>query len=504
MPIFSSFGSLTYDKTSGGQFNGDYWLIQASNANADGFFSDFYLDTSNNITFVASTNYDLKMNVAKISGNINPIIAVNRSWNLSGANTDQNAWSTNIAPYNGNLLNVGYGYGNYTPTFPYNKVGIGGIYQANTSTLAVTYEDGFWSYSAPATANSKRTQIQACLTDNTSNYYIGISYYAPNASIFGIIKLDGLNLPADILGDGSLTIGGSPNYNYYASSYISSLQFTTDSNLIALSTIATSNTSGTSNPRANVYLTKKNSTPSNSNVATNALETIWYSNIAPSTVVTNNFLRSTGLSLDSNDNSYVTLYNNTLGIGYIVKQDNTGTEIWQKEVSGLSILDSYVKSDNEIYTIGVERTVSNAAISGGNLWIAKIDSNANILWQNEMSGNYVFAYANNTNQEVLNAKISGDGSNLYIGIHGGVANSWSLLKIPDDGNIPGNGNYYVTNNTYLKYINSNYSFSSGNLYISVVSNGSPAGNIESSLTYTGLGDQSNRAESTSRLITFIS
>lgn len=505
MPIFSSLGSLTYNKVSSNQANVDYWILQSRDSNTDGYFSDFHIDTSNNITFVSSTNFDLKVNCVKLMGNVNPVINFNKNYSTSGANVDTNSWSRNVAMYNGNVVHSAYGFGNNIYFSPYRKVGIGerfftnadgDIYSGNANNVFRIYPPA-----AGTAANSLQAQLQCTLVDGANSaLYYGINYY--NYLDFtwtAIQKYNSIDWnPNLIIGNGYIAPLG--NGLTPANSYISGMNFTSDGNLVALSTIATANTSAPTNPRANVYLYKKNTTPITSNLYSNALQTIWYSNIAPSSAVTNNYLRSTGISVDNNI-TYYSLYNQTTGYGYLVKHDANGNLVWQKQIANLSLMDTYVKTSNDIYTIGIRRTSSNATAAGGNLWIAKFDNTGNIVWQNEMNGNHIFCYQYDINTR-LTAKIECNGSNLYIGTTGGVANTWNLLKIPDDGNIPGNGIYQLSSGN-LTYTTSNLSTSAGNLYIVTVA-GPIDGNVQIYDSFKGSPGNTTTILDTSRNITFIS
>jgi uncharacterized alpha/beta hydrolase family protein len=64
------------------------------------------------------------------------------------------------------------------------------------------------------------------------------------------------------------------------------------------------------------------------------------------------------------------------------------------------------------------------------LFIAKYNSSGTIQWQNKMSG---VTYSGK--------KIYDDGTNLYV--MGNVGTNGFMMKVPNDGSIPGTGTYVI-------------------------------------------------------------
>lgn len=189
-------------------------------------------------------------------------------------------------------------------------------------------------------------------------------------------------------------------------------------------------------------------------------------------------LKSSDLRLDSNDNSYFTFYDNATGVGYLAKVNDSGVEQWQRSVSNTRLFGVVLKSNTEIYVVGVTST--------GRLWIAEFNDSGTLQWQNEMIGSTAFNNVGSNYQEGI-AKIEYDSSNLYLAGTGGYRSAaWFITKVPDDGTVIGNGEYVFSDGSVITYQTSSQTIATSTL--STTSNGanfSPSGDDDStSASYT--------------------
>tara|TARA_R110000803_G_scaffold96937_1_gene165071 strand:+ start:886 stop:2262 length:1377 start_codon:yes stop_codon:yes gene_type:complete len=179
-------------------------------------------------------------------------------------------------------------------------------------------------------------------------------------------------------------------------------------------------------------------------------------------------LKSSDLRLDSNDNSYFTFYDHATGVGYLAKVNDSGVEQWQRSVSNTRLFGVVLKSNTEIYVVGVTST--------GRLWIAEFNDSGTLQWQNEMIGSTAFNNVSSNYQEGI-AKIEYDSSNLYLAGTGGYRSAaWFITKVPDDGTVIGNGEYVFSDGSVITYQTSSQTIATSTL--STTSNGynsSPSG-----------------------------
>ena len=192
----------------------------------------------------------------------------------------------------------------------------------------------------------------------------------------------------------------------------------------------------------------------------------------------------TDLNLDSDDNSYFTFYDSLSGIGYLAKVDTNGTLQWQRQIASTNLYGVVIKSDTEIYVIGVTST--------NKLWIAEFNESGTVQWQNEMIGSSAFtkdAFDKST------AKIDYYDNNLYLGANGGyISNQWSVSKVPDDGTIVGNGEYVFPDGSIITYQTSSQTVTTSTLTISSSASTQPQTNNRGNSTGGAIISQSTPAK----------
>lgn len=129
--------------------------------------------------------------------------------------------------------------------------------------------------------------------------------------------------------------------------------------------------------------------------------------------------------------------------GVLGKLDTTGNLVWAKQVGNINFT-GMQDNGNTIITTGR---------NSNNIYIGKYDSNGNNIWQTEFSGKTFSTYA-----------VIESANNVYV--VSDTSNNGVIIKLPNDGSIPGNGNYagnltYFTSNVSIS--NSNVSVSNSNL-----------------------------------------
>ena len=119
-------------------------------------------------------------------------------------------------------------------------------------------------------------------------------------------------------------------------------------------------------------------------------------------VATQQFSRS--IDVDASGNVYVTVYDKTNSIGYLVKYTSTGSLIWQTQVGSLGFTNFISTANNNLVMTSHETATAN---------IMKLDPNdGSIIWQRylgELAGGTEFAYAS-TSDEFGNIYFVGEGN----------------------------------------------------------------------------------------------
>lgn len=145
--------------------------------------------------------------------------------------------------------------------------------------------------------------------------------------------------------------------------------------------------------------------------------------------LTNN-LTSSKLMLDSSDNIYILINDGTSTNGYLVKYNDSGVLQWQRRIGNTNLTAIHIDSSNNIYIAGKN--------SSSNLFIAKYNSSGVMQWQTKLAG-----------ATFSGLGIKDIGSNLYIS--GDASGKGFMVKLPNDGSIPGDGSYYVGGSLTLTY-----------------------------------------------------
>jgi len=431
MPITGSVGALSYARL-GDNPNLDYWCLQPNNS-ASNNFVDFKIDSANSNVYVCATN-GANIFLSGIDGFVNPILKWTTRVGPSG-----NIQSTSLT-FNNSLYVTGTMRERYPLAFPNYYINSATITNFTTSGNVVGSIKKQYSDAVPPSGDDLSINIaQDMIFDSTGNIYLGTTdNQGPRSA--QLMKYDSnLNQLAG-------TFWREYSYNSLLTS-VSTVQLTSDEYPMIAYTYANSSS------KTNVYVRKADKVVTGAPIG--QLLTQWKIGFDSNA---NNQLFSTDLKLDSNNISYATCYNNNTKDGYLIKIDSNGSLNWQKQIIDASLTGVYVKDSSTIYTVGSTDT--------GNLWLAEFDDTGNIQWQNEMSGNVAFN----------NVKIYGSDNDLFIGGFGGGQSEWFVLKVPGDGNIPGDGNYQFNNGPILNYVTANRTNQNGSLITIVPTTDGYAGN----------------------------
>jgi len=139
------------------------------------------------------------------------------------------------------------------------------------------------------------------------------------------------------------------------------------------------------------------------------------------------------LKVDNSDNIFfISNDNDSTPNSYVVKWNNTLTTLlWSKRIIGVTLNSIYVDTNdnNNVYVAGISDSTNN-------LYIAKLDYLGNKIFEREIHNTSGASFTNVGNIVVV-------GSNMYI--VGNISNGF-VLKLPNDGSIPGTGTYNFIGN----------------------------------------------------------
>lgn len=153
------------------------------------------------------------------------------------------------------------------------------------------------------------------------------------------------------------------------------------------------------------------------------------------------------MSLDNSDDIYTIIIESVpVSASYIVKYQDSGASAslaWQRKITGVELTSIYTDDSGNSYILGKQ---------SNNMFIAKYNSSGNIQWQRIMSGLTFIPKKIYLNTDLY---ICGDIDDS------GTINGF-VLKLPENGDIPGTGSYDVQGTT-VTYANSSLLETAGSL-----------------------------------------
>lgn len=136
------------------------------------------------------------------------------------------------------------------------------------------------------------------------------------------------------------------------------------------------------------------------------------------------------IGIDSSNNPIFisNVSNKAVPDGYVVKWNSAMTStLWSKRIAGVTLSALYVDNLNNTYVAGRSATTNR-------LYICKLDNAGIVLYERE-----IYSTAGFTNV----SQIVSSGTDMYI--VGNITNGF-LIKLPNDGSIPGTGTYSFIGN----------------------------------------------------------
>lgn len=438
MPIIASLGALTYNKTGLVGVLSDYWAIRAIN---DTICNDIFLDSTNNLFYTFGDGW----NSVQIAGFTNPAITNNKTWDLTTTNS-ANGEKLNYSSGSNLLVGIGYGTMPYAPVFPYYTVTSGLLTTINPSTYATTSYYSYPQYGAPPIGNGNlRKHYVDFIIDSNNNYYIvgtDTSYFG-STNFRNFVTIWKLNSSLTFLSNTRI----NDTFTGYFSNSISdqaipAIALDSNDNPILSYGFRESNAS----TLTKIVLRKMNKTETGSPAV---LSSTWQVGVIPSGTES---VQCSGLKIDSSGNIYASYRVVGSVKSYLIKYDSSGTIIWQQSI-GILIDDIQIKSSTEIYLGGRYNTTT------GNLWVAKINDSGVIQFQRQFGTSF---WNNQTVSLILN------NNNLYVNhtyYATGTPNlaQCILIKVQDDGTIPGTGSYTFSDGKTMTYSSASASFTTTTL-----------------------------------------
>jgi hypothetical protein len=480
MPITASLGALAYSKLSeSGSFAG-YWAIKAPTGSTTSFM-DLKVATEQ-IRLIGSQD---SSNIAEInvSGFTNPVITNNTLFNppSGGSNSviqySTSSLSSNTTMATGTSLRVN------SNAFPYYTLNAGTL-TIMGATPSIIYV-GLPSYGNPPGTNTLYKAFTDSVVDSTGNIYVvghdTLPATVPPIAYTGrllpyLYKFNSSFTPLATTQMGDAPPAATIPYGIYKPA----VALDSSDNPIMSYGLAVTTTS------SRIVLRKNDKTPTSVYPPYPGNPSIWQVGL---TAPVSQPLGCSKIVVDSTGNIYATYFstNNTV-IGYVVKYNSTGTVLWQKS-AGIFLQGMALKNDNEIYIVG------NSATSLGYLVVYKINNAGNLLFQRRIGPS---SGATGFNK---GCSIQLNNSDMYI--TGNFTQSSSnrrpfLIKLPDDGTIPGSGTYTFSDATTATYAVSSYSYA--NSTMAAYTPGGAFGEISGNLLVSGA---SSSPQSTTRSIAFI-
>jgi len=440
MPITGSVGALTYAKI---ELNAsrEYWGYGVTTTTGTSTVVGMFRDSSQPCVYLGTKTGTDHFGILKINGDKNPVSEYFTLNEGTGANTV----NTNVVTFkNVNTANI--------------NLGLNGYQFLNVNSA----NRGFASFVDGTTGNASSSLrmvnagnvnpgdyfIHNAINDPGNAYYIASRSVPPltNPSDIHIKKMSNTNANANILAESVLTTPGGFSGTPANKIYCASMSLTSTGNITVFYNLWKSNT------ETRMILAELNQTSSNTGYAYDVLPTVWND---PFYIANVNLLASQH-KLDSTDNIYAVGRDST-GKGYFVKTYSNGTVQWQREVANVSLYSVALKDDSNIYVAGMK--------SGGNIWLAKYDNTGNIQWQNLLTSNAAFKINNleNSNLPDNSLQITTGNDRIFVGCQRDTYAT--VMCLPDNGNIPGNGSYTWSPSGTLTYAVATETEISGNLLL---------------------------------------
>lgn len=385
MPITASLGALSYSKVSLGD-DYQYWFLRTTDNYS---FRSTTIDPQNNLYVGSLTGRILKLNVSGTWPQT--------EWAVVIATSNFN--NMRYITYNSSTDRIAFvsGYGSGT-----NYVLTGEIEKTFTGTVTNFYSYKY--FSGPASENNIVGYVLAY--NSTGTLALGGYAHPYNYSPGGYQFNNGAFLLGSNIG-GAKFESGTTNTVTCA---CTGLVFSNDNYPVFLSYGPKTSVTGNS-----YYISVIGKSPLTPYSGTNLLyPNIWlnYFSLATTNLVSEKLIK------DSSGNLYGLI--NGGSDAYIFKLDSSGSLQWQRKLTNTTLRGIVLGSSSNLYVTGNTST--------SDTFIAEYNTSGTIQWQTKFSGLTFTGY-----------DVKYIGSNLYI--CGEATSKGFVLKVPNDGSIPGTGSY---------------------------------------------------------------
>lgn len=388
MPVTSTLGALTYAKTvtAGITPNYDYYCLQIQSPyTLNGFAYDpvanaYYLggyDSSNFLTSKFTENPKFPLQTYTVSHNIAT------SSGISGGKVDYNSNT-------GNVVLVG----NYTS----NAIPIGTLLSVSSSTgLKVNTN---------ANATESGVRFFNCQINTGGNVYITGTFTSTSIPNQNFMVGRKWNRTSYTTTPPTLT-------NFFTRRGASTIQITGKD--VAIDSTGNGYFIGTELLTPNRTIVLKTDSSLNVTLVKDAWTLIPGENFIPEQI-----------RIDSADNVHY-ISNVGTNAGFVVKWDNAmTTTLWSKRIAGVTLKSIFVDNSSNVYVAGTSVTTNR-------LYIAKFNSAGILQFEREVFNTSAAPFTNVS-------EIYANSTAMYITGNINNANAF-VLKLPNDGTIPGTGVY---------------------------------------------------------------
>ena len=427
MPITSSTGSLAYSRAIL-SVDYQYWYLQSNNSVP---FYDIDIDSNDNLYALSDTSvspesivtYTFKQYDDYPYTMVDGLGYTHRVALGNGASHTNTAFIPTRLEYNevnGKLILLDNEISREPTVFPYDPVRIGALTIPGPN-AATTTSVGKFSVAAGGVPAPTTTYMDiSCDSSTGATYLTGYTdVQSGSPSYFFVKKFSNLtNL------EQTAANINSPESLFAASYQSTFLNYTRTAGIVHnASGLYACNTQDLNASTRRTFVTKLNPTPT-------LLGGLYYMPAIWQRQLTDTLTLEVAKISGINEATVTLNDTGATKYGYIVQYDSSGVLQWQRRITNVQLKDNVTDSSGNVYVLGVN--------TSNNLFIAKYNSSGVLQWQNVFTG-----------QTYVAQSIKVKDNNIYV--CGNVGSNGFIVKLPDDGSIPGTGTYTLGTTT-LTYV----------------------------------------------------
>jgi hypothetical protein len=427
MPITSSQGSLAYSRAIL-SVDYEYWYLQSTNSVP---FYDIDIDSNDNIYTLSDTSaapesvvtYTFKQYDDFPYTIVNGLGYTHLVTLGNGAGHTNTAFSPTRMEYNevnGKLILLNNETTREPTVFPYDPARIGALTIPGPNSISTTSVGKFAAVAGGGGTPTVTYMDMSCDSSTGTTYLAGYAdIQSGSSSYFFVKKFSNLtNLEQT-----------SANINSPESLFAPSYQ-TTGSTLTRTAGVVhnasglySCNTRNADVSTRQTFVTKLDPTPT-------LLGGLYYMPAIWQRQLTDTLTLEVAKISGINEATVTLNDTGTTKYGYVVQYNSSGVLQWQRRITNVQLKDNVTDSSGNIYVVGVN--------TSNQLFIAKYNSSGTLQWQRVLTG-----------QTYIAQSIKIKDNNIYV--CGIVGSNGFMVKLPDDGSIPGSGTYTLGTIT-LTYI----------------------------------------------------